>query len=302
MYNLIKMDLYRLFRSKSTWIMMLVVMAVTFFCMFMTNEDMKAKKIAKEEMEVFLNENMIQEEETDMRAGAYMEGKEINMNFGIYCETKDEWLEGKIKFEEFMETQIRSGIFLVLCSVFVSIFGYADQKRGYIKNIAGQFQNRWVMLLSKFTAVGVMNLLMFVMLSIAMFVFGNLIFEHNYILGSFWDLMKVLGSQYLLHMGFSSLILAMCVIFQGNAISMTVGILTTCKVSTLIYLGINKLLEYGLHISDFDLNKYTIENNVTTCSIYAQNSEFVKSLLVGVFYIIITSAFASIVMQKRDVK
>ena len=118
MLNLIKMELYRLFHSTSTWILFFFTISAAVFTVVMTKIDVSGMA---------------------SRTGTEAEQageQEIDFAFGIYTETKEEWADGEVLFSELLGSELASGMFLILVTIFVSVFVHAEQKNGYLKNIA----------------------------------------------------------------------------------------------------------------------------------------------------------------------
>lgn len=288
MLNLIKMDLYRMFHTVSTWVMIFVVIAVTAFSVFMTGVDLDAIKESGTVNEI--------------EPGLQIEEKEVNLNFGFYSNTKGEWISENITFADLLETQLASGFFGLVSLIFVSIFVHADQKNGYIKNIAGQLPYKWMPVLSKAVAVMVQLLLQFAIMTITMYIGGKIAFGEQFVWGNTLDICKVLGGQYILHLGFACLILCLCIVFKSVSLSMTLGILLSCKVVTLAYFGINQLVEAVWKTKDFDIGKYAIEMNISSFSIGAGAEDIARMLVIGVLYVLVTLILAAVVVHKRDVR
>ena len=280
MLNLVKMDLYRLFRSVSTLVMFLVTIGMVVFAVSMTKFDVS---------------NMEPGQASDKREiGTQISEEEISVNIGIMAETLPEWATEDIKFADLLNTQIGSGLFLIVVSIFVTLFVCAEQKNGYIKNIAGQFPNRAVLVLSKTVAVGVLVLTMFFVLAVAMFVTGKICFGSSLVLGSVGAVLKVLGGQFVLHFAFAAFLLCLSILFHSSALSMTIGILVSCKVTSLLYVAADRL--------SIDLTRYAIETNVTRFTQITESEEILVMMLSAVVIFLVTVGLATVVMQKRDVR
>lgn len=132
MLNLIKMDLYRMFRSVSTWVILIFTVGIAVFCVTMANMDVDAMaedpQYAQESAEEIAAGNAASD--TDM--------SNADRQIGIYAESDPAWVSGEIDAGELISTQMTSGMLTLLCVIFAAIFGSAEQKNGYIKNIAGQ--------------------------------------------------------------------------------------------------------------------------------------------------------------------
>lgn len=280
MLNLLKMDLYRLFRSSTTWIMFFVTIGMVVFGVSMAKLDASNMEHGADSMATEI--------------GANVSENEMNLNFGISAETLPEWSTGDVDFADLVNAQVGSGLFLIVVSIFVTLFVCAEHKNGYIKNIAGQFPNRGMLIVSKCIAVGVQMLAMFLVLTIAMFVTGKVCFGDKLVLNSVGKLFTVLGGQFVLHYAFAGLILCLSVLFYSSALSMTIGILISCKVTSLLYMVGNKF--------SIDLTRYALETNVTRYSVITDKKEILVMMLSAVVIFAVTIGTATLVMQKRDVR
>ena len=280
MLNLLKMDLYRLFRSSTTWIMFFVTIGMVVFAVSMAKYD--ASNMAQG------GDSMATE------IGADVNEATVNMNFGISATTMPEWITGDVDFADLVSTQVGSGLFLIIVSIFVTLFVCAEHKNGYIKNIAGQFPNRGMLIVSKAIAVGAQMFSMFFVLALAMFVTGKVCFGEGLVLNSVGKLFTVLGGQFVLHYAFAAVILCIGVLFRSSALGMTIGILISCKVTSLIYMLGDKF--------SLDLTRYALETNVTRFSMITDKKEVLVMMLSAVVIFAVTIGASIIVMQKRDVR
>lgn len=280
MLNLLKMDLYRLFRSSTTWIMLLVTVGMAVFGVSMTKYDASNMEQGADSMATEI--------------GADVSDDGVNLNFGISATTLPEWATGDVDFADLVNTQVGSGLFLIVVSIFVTLFVCAEHKNGYIKNIAGQFPNRGVLIVSKAVAIGAQVLAMFLVLFVTMFVTGKICFGDKLVLNSVGKLFTVLGGQFVLHYAFAGVILCLGVLFRSSALSMTIGILISCKLTSLLYMLGNKF--------SLDLTRYALETNVTRFSVITDKKEILVMMLSAAVIFAVTIGTSIIVMQKRDVR
>lgn len=131
MFNLIKMDIHRLFYSKSTWVIFFFVAVLSVFSVTMTNTDIHMMKEEPSATEETMDERQI----------------------GISVEADSEWVDGDIEIGSIISVEMRSALLAILCVIFTALFINAEQKNGYIKNIAGQFPRREKLVASKFIAI-----------------------------------------------------------------------------------------------------------------------------------------------------
>ena len=156
MFNLVKMDLYRLFHSLSARVILLITVCLAFFCVAMTQTDLQSMA-------------------EDPQYSRQMQ-EEISSNqersIGIYTQTDPQWINGPIDAGELISSQLKSGILTLLVVIFTAIFVTAELKCGYLKNIAGQFPNREKLILSKLIVIALQVFLMMALFSAVILLSG----------------------------------------------------------------------------------------------------------------------------------
>lgn len=284
MYNVIKMDIYRLLHTVSFYVMLVVSALLAAFTVYMTKLDLEGMAAKAEE------------------PGVYAEGTDIQISLGFTFDTKAEWNTEDIVFSDFMEIYLNSGFCLLLQAIFVSVFVYAEQKNGYVKNIAGQISHRWMLVVSKVTAVALQMFAMFLSMGTALFAVGKCCFGEKMVLDFTMKAVKVFFVQYFLHFAFACLILCLCTLFKSMALGMTMGIMLSSKTGMILYSGINVLAERVFKIKEFDVSRYAIEMCVGEYSAAAAEEVLQRSVMVGVVYVAVTVLVAAVVFEKRDIK
>lgn len=290
MLNLMKMDLYRMFHSLSTWIIILFTVGIALFCVVMVQGDLDA-----------MAEDPAYAQEMGQEFADSSDGNE-DRNIGLYSESDPEWVEGEIEAGEFISSQIQSGLLTLLVVIFAAVFASAEQKNGYIKNIAGQLSNRGILALSKLAASAVQIFLMFLTFILVTGAAGKLLWGGRFTLGSMTDMLSFLGAQYLLNMGIAALILFFCTLTKSSAFSMTAGIMMVMGLFIPIYSIINRAV-YEIKPSwDFDISLLVPDGNIGLAGIHASSEILVRATAVGAVYVILCSAAAVLIMKKRDVR
>lgn len=132
MLKVIKMDLYRMFKSKYTYIVLAAAMLMMFASVFMTQQDISYYQQTPSAMETL--------RET---------GDEVN--WGIYIgQVSPEWCTGaKIPLPELVSMNIQSKLLLMFLVAFIALFAGNEIRTGFIKNIAGQTRHRWELVIGK---------------------------------------------------------------------------------------------------------------------------------------------------------
>ena len=287
MYNLIKMNLYQLMHSFSTKILILCTIGLALFCIAMTKVDLNALE----------NEpTAVAESET-----IEPESNQVDIQVGIYTETPSEWISNKISYPDLLAAQLQSKILLVLVAIFTTLFVAAERRNGFIKNIAGHFPNRGVMVAAKLIAVAVQIFIMFAIFALFTLIFAIPLLGNRIELCSAADLLKVAGIQYLLHYAFACLITFFCLLTNSSAMSMTAGILLASGLGTPIYSLIDHAVQW-LPKDSFHIAEYMLENNIASISAESGSKLITNGILTGLGFILITTAFSMLIVQKRDVR
>lgn len=284
MLNLLHMDLHRMGRSASTWVILGLTVLVALFCVAMTAGD-------------------IQDMADDPQYLAEIQGEgsdSENRSVGIYVEADANWIDGPIEAGDIVSAELHSGLLALLGVVFTAMFVYAEEKNGYGKNIAGQFPNRGLLALSKFLAVALQLLGMTVLFALALCLFGRVFWGERFYLDSLPALGKLLAAQYLLHLGLCALVLLFTILLHSAALPMVVGILACCGVFMPVYGMVNQVLDQ--RFPGFDLSQYMLDGNLTALTVGSTSGDLLRGGLVGAVFAVVCTALAMVLQQKRDVK
>lgn len=280
MFNLIKMDIHRLFYSKSTWVIFFFVAVLSVFSVTMTNTDIHMMKEEPSAAEETMDERQI----------------------GISVEADSEWVDGDIEIGSIISVEMRSALLAILCVIFTALFINAEQKNGYIKNIAGQFPRREKLVASKFIAIAFQIFLMMLVFIIGIIVSGFVLWGNRFYLGSSAQILRYLGSQYLLHLGFAALTMLLCMLTRSSAFSMTSGILLCSGLAVPVYAVVNKIVSDMKPGLKFDINHYVLDGNITMMTLGSASDVLVRGAVVGAAFAIVSVILSMIMIKKRDVR
>lgn len=279
MFKLIKADIYRLTHSLSTLIIIFFAAALAVFCVVMTDTDINAMKNSPEA-------DIAAEEPT----------------IGISVSANPEWAKGNIDIGEIICTELKSGMLLILCSVFTAIFATADLKSGYIKNIAGLYPGRVQIVLSKLIAVAVNLIFMLAVFTVFTVLAGFALWKGAVYLGSLSQTAGYLGLQYLLHLGFCGLIFLLSTLTKSRSFGMTAGILLCCGVTVPLYSGINKLAEKLFHTANFDIYRYMVDANARSLPYTTDTDTVIRAAAVALGFLTVSAIISVIHFKKHDIR
>ena len=229
MLNVIKMDLYRLFKSKVTWIILIILglMAVTIM------------NTAHSEYEYLINHPENFENVPAKYANDPMYS--LNSVFDIY------YFYNRIIYNSFI------GLFI---SVFTIIFAGSENSTGFIKNIAGQPSIRYRTMLSKCFSIFVFTSMILILdLAMAM-ICSKLFFGYVSIGYSISNMAAFTLTQLLLNTALG--IVAMCIseLIRNPAVSMAISVIISIGGLRLITSQVDKLI--GLRSFSFTSQLITV--------------------------------------------
>lgn len=128
---------------------------------------------------------------------------------------------------------------LMLALISLCHFFYADVENGYIKNIAGQMPMKGFTVLSKFIAAFVHNVL-FAAAGIIGNLIGSLLVQRVAVDAGVPDSIRVLVLKLLLVQSLCALLLLAVSTFGSKSLGMILAVLFGLQLTSLIYLGINE--------------------------------------------------------------
>ena len=137
MLNMIKMDLYRMFRTKSMYVVWIVLAVSVLFTTFMCKTDY----------------DLLSKEDT-VRQEQFAEPTAENINVGMMVTLPTEPGE-KVTVYDIFFANSQGKFYALFLVIFAVMFSTADIGSGYIKNIGGQVQKRGTLIFSRSIALAV---------------------------------------------------------------------------------------------------------------------------------------------------
>lgn len=281
MLNIIKMDLYRMFKTKSMYVIWIVLAAILLITTSLCKTDYE-----------LLNEKdaMKQEQVTEPTVD--------NINVGMMVTLPTEPGEKVTVFDIFFANSQGKfyALFLVLFAV---LFSTADISSGYIKNIGGQVGNRGSLIFSRSIALSVFTVL--TMTGAFLFqaaanciVFGELEW------GNTKAILSYFVAELALHYALVLICMAIAIILKNNVISMVIAVCLTMNVMTIVYGVVNSAIQ-KIGIQNFQIYKYTITGKLSLLPMNPSGNECLAAFGVAIVFIVMMISVSSVVFQKRDI-
>ena len=281
MLNMIKMDLYRMFRTKSLyviWIVLAVALLIT-------------TSLCKTDYDSLNEEDAVQQEQI-------AEPTVENMNVGMMVMLPTEPGEKVTVFDIFFANS-QGKFYALFLVIFAVLFSTADISSGYIKNIGGQVRNRGSLIFSRSIALSV-----FTVLTMA----GTFLFQaaaNCIVFGKLeWGNAKAILSYFVaelaLHYALVLICMAIAIILKNNVISMVIAVCLTMNVMTIVYGVVNSAIQ-KIGIQNFQIYKYTITGKLSLLPMNPSGNECLAAFGVAIVFIVMMISVSSVVFQKRDI-
>ena len=284
MFNVLKMDLYRMAKSNATWIILLASMLMMFVSIFMTSQDID-----------YYNSNPIALENLQENGG--------EINWGIYIgSVNPKWCNGnEISLMDLVAVNIKSKLLLMFLVVFITYFVGSEGRNGFIKNIAGQVRNRSSLILGKFIAIGIFTIVMIVA-AVFSTMLGSLIFLGYVNFVGIKQGLIFLVVQILLHIGYGMFILLLFNVTRSSIATMLSGILIAAGILQVVDAILFSIFKGLDSIEGFSVMKYLTSGNVGVLSINSSNAVYTQAGMIAVCAIVLMTVLSSIIIQRRDLK
>lgn len=284
MLNCIKMDLYRMFRMKSFFVIGFALLIGVFFTTFMSVQDYN---MMKEELEK--NPQGYEQEITS-------DEEPVNLGMDVTLPTRAGDL---VTVYDQIYANLHGKFIALFMVIFAVLFSTSDLSSGYIKNIGGQMKNRGNLILSKAVALliyTVMTMLFYLIVQIV----AQAVCFRNPNMGPLKEVMIYTTIQTLLHYTLLLICMAITIITRSKVFSMTFAVLFCMNVMVILYSTIDKVIA-KLGFEDFNLIRYTVTGRMSLLDISPSAEACRLAVLIAALFGVAATALTSQIFRKRDV-
>ena len=281
MLNIIKMDLYRMLKTKSMYVIWIVLAAILLI----------TTSLCKTDYELLTEKDAMKQEQVT-------EPTVDNINVGMMVTLPTEPGE-KVTVYDIFFANSQGKLYALLLVIFTVLFSTADISSGYIKNIGGQVGNRGSLIFSRSIALSV-----FTVLTMAgAFLFqaaANGIFFGELEWGNTKAILSYFVTELALHYALVLICMAIAIILKNNVISMVIAVCLSMNVMTIVYGVVNSAIQ-KIGIQNFQIYKYTITGKLSLLPMNPSGNECLAAFGVAIVFIVIMISVSSVVFQKRDI-
>ena len=281
MLNIIKMDLYRMLKTKSMYVIWIVLAAILLI----------TTSLCKTDYELLTEKDAMKQEQV-------IEPAVDNINVGMMVTLPTEPGEKVTVFDIFFANS-QGKFYALFLVIFAVLFSTADISSGYIKNIGGQVGNRGSLIFSRSIALSVFTVL--TMTGAFLFqaaanciVFGELEW------GNTKAILSYFVAELALHYALVLICMAIAIILKNNVISMVIAVCLSMNVMTIVYGVINSAIQ-KIGIQNFQIYKYTITGKLSLLPMNPSGNECLAAFGVAIVFIVMMISVSSVVFQKRDI-
>lgn len=296
MFNAIRMDVYRLFKTKSTYIILVIMIAMsvmgTGLMSVMTEmTGAESQQVQTEQM----SDNADYAGEDD-QFNKDTEGAQSQLSVSVSEIDPDENDNSVLSFAMSDISGLQAGLFII---IFTVLFSMADINSGFIKSIGGQVKGRGVLIVSKMAAIAIFTAIVIIADFLAELIAVNIFFD-DAVVGSASEIVRLLSSQFVLNFALAILMMAIAIIIKNNVVSMIIGVCMCTGIFELIFMGINYLMD-KIGFSDFDINNILITGKIQNVTIGADTADIGYALLTAAIYIAVSVLAVYNVFKHRDI-
>lgn len=283
MLNMIRMELYRMFKTKSLYVIWLVLAAGILFTTGLSADEMKTYTM-EEKQEMYEYATGQQKSDT------------VNLGMDVTVPTKP---GDTVSVFDLFYGNIKGKFLALFMVIFAVLYSTADMTSGFIKNIAGQVRDCRGLVFAKGVSLFVYTVLTMLIFT-GIQTISNALFFDELVFGPVKEFLQYAGIQTLLH--FALLIIVMCIaiVLRNNVISMMLSVCLCMNVLVIFYSFLDNLIAKA-HIKNFHVLEYTVTGNISFLETNVTAKMAVTALAVSIAFVIVMIEVCSTVFKKRDI-
>ena len=226
MLNLIRMNLYRMIKTKSLYILLICSMSFCLLSCYMDRYDYI--EIQKETTETITDESLTENETTT--GITFEKADEIDPeegSFGIAVQTPDKTDGKNPVFLEYFHAYLASGMLLLFLIIGSALYINGESKCGFIKNIAGQTRHKSYIYIAKIIAMAIYAAFFILFYGLLHYIGLKLFLPYQLSFGKehLAQSAKLLLVTFLLYMAFVSAIALLVTLTRSTSAGITIGLL-----------------------------------------------------------------------------
>ncbi len=195
-------------------------------------------------------------------------------------------------------------LLIILLIMSAVSFFYADFSGGYIKNIAGQVNNRSTLVVSKFIVIGIHNMI-FLLVGVVSRILGALV---GIAMGGAIEFDALIPAALLTLLIKWMLIMAICAILlfittgvRNKTLASIIGVIIGTGALGLVYLGLDAAVANIFKVNGFSISDYMPDQLISSVSV-GSNIAVINAIIVALVCTAIFLSLAIKLFKIRDLK
>ena len=283
MLNMIRMELYRMFKTKSLYVIWLVLAAGILFTTGLSADEMKTY-------------TMEEKQEMYEYATGQRESETVNLGMDVTVPTKP---GDTVSVFDLFYGNIKGKFLALFMVIFAVLYSTADMTSGFVKNIAGQVRDRRGLVFAKGVSLFVYTVLTMLIFT-GIQTISNALFFDELVFGPVKEFLQYAGIQTLLHFAFLMIVMCIAIVLRNNVISMMLSVCLCMNVLVIFYSFLDNLIAKA-HIKNFHVLEYTVTGNISFLETNVTAKMAVTALAVSIAFVIVMIEVCSTVFKKRDI-
>lgn len=282
MFNFVKMDIRRMFKMKSFYIILLISIFITLISTYSS-----CSVDAQKGYEEGYNSVETTDEETDEDTVV------LGISGGV------DGVNESPSLENMLRSSLHGNLLLLVICIFTVIYSSSDISSGFIKNIAGTAAHKRHMIYSKAVAILFYNIFMFSAYYIAQIVLLG-IFADKFEVGNSSEIIRFTLTAFLLHLTISYICMTITIILKKSSFSMTIAVLLSSGFPSLAYM-LEDFLLGKVGFNNPAIEKYMPVGVLSELNTATTGSDLQRIIIVGICFTIGALLLNVITFEKRDI-
>lgn len=288
MLNVIRMDLHRLFKNKSFYVILFIIAFIAWSNVYYISKGLNSED----------GRGWLSDEPRHTWDLLDLPNFPLGLNYDISLLVNG---TGTVTAFDEASVLLSSSIVLLCTGVFAILFVFSERSSGYMKNIVSCVKRRHFIIISKMIAMSVLILMEFAALLLVTEL-ASLIYVKNLSHGVSLGQLRYIGLQFLLYIAYTDLILLVMNALKNASVSIILHIFFCWNFGTLLnYFFFHfcaSLLKSSLPLSFLN---YAMIPNIILLSGNAPSGICIRAFLVSIAAILFYSMLNIAVIEKRDI-
>lgn len=304
MLNILRMENYRLIKSRYPKIILIAIIAIAIGLLFFTdillpNVDERLQEVAEAQAQQQSSaENASAETDAESRTGSFS----VDVNYEMALADEDlRPVEVNSRLEDFFNfIKPTSTPIFFLIGIFVALFVSENYKTGFAKNFVGNFTNRGSIIVAQYLSAVLFMLGTLFVTFITFMVFKSVIAPDGLPFGSIVEFLPALGSLLLSYAAFIALVLHIYYLTNSQALTLifTVlyGIDAFTQILQVIELAIDNFFKRDVALAD-----KLLSIRMNDLAFLGNRTEMITLVIYAFIIICVSLGLSSIKFQRADI-